>query len=116
LYFPGFKIEADHVVLGAGETFAALIHHISTADKKRCSWDRKLTFREFFSFKKKQRLLRKRRKVLLLYVLTVPEIVLYIFQHSSEENVKIFVKFTFVWEQSRYLGIYQIIVHEKIEV
>jgi hypothetical protein len=51
LYCSGFKIEAEHVVLGAGETFAALIHHLTTADKKRCSWDGKLTFREFFVLK-----------------------------------------------------------------
>jgi hypothetical protein len=50
-YFSGFKIEAEHVVLGAGETFAALIHHLTTADKKRCSWDGKLTFRDFFVLK-----------------------------------------------------------------
>jgi hypothetical protein len=50
LYCSGFKIEADHLVLGAGETFAALIHHLTTADKKRCSLDGKLTFREFFCF------------------------------------------------------------------
>jgi hypothetical protein len=64
LYFSGFKIEADHVVLGAGETFAALIHHLTTADKKgkRCSWDEKLTFRDFFVLM--LRILRKRRKVM----------------------------------------------------
>ncbi len=50
LYCSGFKIEADHVVLGAGETFAALIHYLTAADNKRCSWDGKLTFREFFGF------------------------------------------------------------------
>jgi hypothetical protein len=85
------------VVLGAGETFAALIHHLTTADKegKRCSWDGKLTFREFFGLKKNETSVAKKEEsfavMLPWHRAYYPRNCIY-FNKVLMKNFKIFVK------------------------